>query len=174
MKKENYLRRSIHLSASWLQVLCDLWPPCLLCSDGLYPQMCSLDKLFPLWVNFIQCFITVMRKGVTTNPHQRPNLRFTGLWTSHFLKLLCKSFCLWYFVLSALANTALFSGNPTTCWWGNRVLDPEPKVVIAGMDIEPESQGFGTFFPLIIMGTWFAIPRSTLVFMGNSEGQFLL
>lgn len=116
----------------------------------------------------------MMRKVVTTDHHQRPNLMFSGLWTSHFLKLLFKSFCLWYFVLSALVNTALVLRNVTTFWWSHRVLDPETKAVIAVMDIEPESQGLGTFSFLIIMDTRCAIPRSTLVFMGNAEGQFLL
>lgn len=33
------------------------------------------------------------------------------------------------------------------------VLDPEPKFVIAGMDIETECQGLGTFPFLIIVDT---------------------
>lgn len=55
--------------------------------------------------------------------------------------------------MSALANIALVSGNPATFWWGHKVPDPEPKAVIAGMDIEPGSQGLGTSSFLVIMGT---------------------
>lgn len=154
-----------------------LWLPYLPCCDRLYFQMQSKQTLPS--VAFIQCLITVMRKVVTTDPHQRPNLRFPWAVDLPFPKtvragwLLFTSLCLWYFVLSALANVALVSRNPTICWWGNRVIDPEPKAVTAGMDIEPESQGLGHFH-LLSSCSLTAIPRSTLVFVGNSEGQFLL